>query len=391
MNCLFPNYSRLPIKFVRGQGAWLWDQHDNRYLDALSGIAVCSLGHAHPAVTQTICQQAKTLLHTSNLYQISAQEKLAEKLSAITGMDAAFFCNSGTEANEAAIKLARLYAQQQQNSHPNIVVTQGAFHGRTLGALSASDLANNSSFAPLLPGFIRVPYNDLQAIQTVIQAQENVCAIMLEPIQGENGVQIPDASYLPALRQLCDDHKLLLILDEVQTGLGRTGQWYDFMHSACQPDILTSAKALGNGVPIGVCLATQSLAPLLKPGTHGSTFGGNPLACSTAITVLETIEKDNLCQQAADTGAYILSNLKAKLGSCSRVVEIRGRGMMLGIELSHPAKPLQASMLKSGLLINVTAEKVIRLLPPLILTMEQAESMVDILVNHISNWEPASS
>ena len=391
MNCLFPNYSRLPIKFVRGQGAWLWDQHDNRYLDALSGIAVCSLGHAHPAVTQTICQQAKTLLHTSNLYQISAQEKLAEKLSAITGMDAAFFCNSGTEANEAAIKLARLYAQQQQNSHPNIVVTQGAFHGRTLGALSASDLANNSSFAPLLPGFIRVPYNDLQAIQTVIQAQENVCAIMLEPIQGENGVQIPDASYLPALRQLCDDHKLLLILDEVQTGLGRTGQWYDFMHSACQPDILTSAKALGNGVPIGVCLATQSLAPLLKPGTHGSTFGGNPLACSTAITVLETIEKDNLCQQAADTGAYILSNLKTKLASCSRVVEIRGRGMMLGIELSQPAKPLQASMLKSGLLINVTAEKIIRLLPPLILTMEQAESMVDILVNHISNWEPASS
>ena len=386
MSSLFPNYARLPVEFTHGNGVWLWDTQGKQYLDALSGIAVCSLGHAHPAVTRTVCDQAQKLTHTSNLYQIATQKALAEKLTDLTGLDTAFFCNSGTEANEAAIKLIRLHAHEQNNATPKILVMEGAFHGRTFGALSASDLPNNQRFIPLLDGFIRVPYNDTAAVKQAIQKNPDICALLVEPIQGENGVQIPDADYLPTLRQICDKHQILLVLDEIQTGIGRTGRWYAFMHKHCKPDILTSAKALGNGIPIGVCLAKKELAPLLMPGTHGSTFGGNPLACAVGMTVLETIETQQLCKHAETMGAGLLSALKSELEQYDTVITVRGQGLMIGIELNQPCKSLQAQALNAGLLINVTAERVIRLLPPLILKQEHADTIVNILSDTLSTW-----
>lgn len=386
MSFLFPNYSRADVSFIRGQGAWLWDAQGKRYLDALSGIAVCSLGHAHPAISQAVCEQAQALMHTSNLYRIEQQEQLAEKLAAITGLNSVFFCNSGAEANEAAIKLARLYARDHGISTPRIMVMQGGFHGRTLGALSASDLPNSDAFAPLLEGFIRVAYNDVAAVEQAVSDNPDVCAIMLEPIQGENGIQVPDAGYLSALRAICDKNKLLLILDEVQTGAARTGKWYAFMHDSCLPDILTGAKALGNGIPIGVCLARQALAPLFSPGTHGSTFGGNPLACAAAARVLETIENDDLCRRADALGADLLATFGDRLGEHDAVVAVRGKGLMIGIELNRDCKSLQTLALQNGLLINVTADRVIRLLPPLILSDEQAALLVDLLTQTITNW-----
>jgi acetylornithine aminotransferase len=371
------NYAPLPVTFVRGEGAWLWDTDDKRYLDALSGVAVCGLGHAHPAVAEAISEQAHTLLHTSNWYHIQLQETLAEKLTALAGMDNVFFSNSGAEANEAAIKLARLHGRQKQIDTPTIIVMEGSFHGRTMATLTATGNDKiQAGFEPLVPGFIRVPYNDLQAVRDVAQQHDNIVAVMVEPVTGEGGIRIPDAGYLPGLRELCDQHDWLLILDEIQSGMGRTGKWFAFQYTDIQPDILTLAKALGNGVPIGACLARGKAASLFQPGHHGSTYGGNPLVCAAALAVVDTLQQDQLAERAAQLGQRILSGLQQALADTAGVVECRGKGLMIAVELDRPCGELMKQALDKGLLINVTAGNVVRLLPPLILTDDQADQIV---------------
>lgn len=384
-NQLMYNYNRLPIGFERGAGIWLWDKEGHRYLDTVAGIAVCGLGHAHPAISKAISEQSESLLHTSNLYQIPLQQKLASKLSDLTGLDSAFFCNSGSEANEAAIKLTRLYAHKKGCQNPTIAVMQNAFHGRTMGAWSATD-THDVYFSPLLEGFIQIPFADINKLKELIQSTPNLSAVMLEPVQGEGGIHIAPDEYLCAVRELCDQHDLLMILDEVQTGVGRTGQWYCYQHSGILPDLLTSAKALGNGVPIGACLARESVSQHLKPGMHGSTYGGNPLACRAALAVIDTIERYDLCRQAAKVGDYLLTTLRAQLNP-SIVKEVRGRGLMIGIELHRSHPELVNIALKNHLLINLTAGCVIRLLPPLILTQEQAEEIVVQLMKVLEEAE----
>ncbi len=373
-------YTRLPVTFSRGEGVWLWDNHNNKYLDAIAGIAVCGLGHAHPAVTETICQQAKTLIHTSNLFQIEAQDRLANQLCALAEMDRAFFCNSGAEANEAAIKLARLYGHSNDILNPAIVVMEGSFHGRTLATLTASGNRKiQAGFEPLMQGFIRVPYNDIGAVKKVAQHNSDVVAILVEPVLGESGIIIPDRGYLQSLRSLCDDQGWLLMVDEIQTGLCRSGRWFAWQHEDTKPDVMTLAKSLGNGLPIGACLAQGKAAEVLQPGKHGSTFGGNPLACQVALTVIETMAKDKLAQRAADMGKYLLSQLDQTLSDIDGIVEIRGRGLLLAIELDRPCQPLSQVALDHGLVVNVTAEKIVRLLPPLILNRAEADQICQTL------------
>lgn len=374
---LMPNYNRLDATFSEGKGCWLSDHRGRRYLDMLSGIAVCNLGHTHPTVSEALCDQAARLIHTSNLYRIELQEKLAAKLTSLTGLDAVFFCNSGSEANETAIKLVRLHARVHHRENPVIAVMEQAFHGRTMAAWSATR-PDDIHYAPLLSGFTQIPYADIDSLEVLTETEPNLTAVMLEPVQGEGGIRIASDDYLKAVRELCNRHSLLLILDEVQSGIGRTGRWYCYQHSGIKPDIMTTAKALANGIPIGACLATDEIAQLFRPGLHGSTFGGNPLACRVALTVLETIEKDNLCEQAAKTGTYLLKALKKKLGS-EKIHEIRGKGLMLGIELAQPDPKIVSKALANGLLINLTAERVIRLLPPLILTLAEADEAVERL------------
>lgn len=380
-----PTYGRLPVTFTKGEGAWLWDQNNKRYLDALSGIAVCNLGHAHPAVHDAICAQSKTLLHTSNLYNIEVQEQLATKLCQLSGMDNVFFSNSGAEANEAAIKIARIYGHTKNIDHPIVIVMQKSFHGRTMGTLSATgNVKIQDGFSPLLDGFIHVTYNDINAIETAIQQNPNVVAVLVEPVQGEGGVNIPAPDYLNKIRALCDQHDLLMMLDEVQTGIARTGAWFAFQHNNIIPDVCTLAKALGNGVPIGACMAKGKAATLLTAGKHGSTFGGNPLVCSVALTVLNTIENEQLCQQAAAKGNAIQQAFTEQLKKNKHVVEVRNKGMMIGIQLDAPCMELVKIALEEGLLINVTGETTIRLLPPLIINKEQIELLVSklsVLVN----------
>ncbi|MGR9014799.1 MAG: acetylornithine/succinylornithine family transaminase [Gammaproteobacteria bacterium] len=377
---IMPTYGRLPITFERGEGAWLFDQNNNRYLDALSGIAVCSLGHAHPAVHQAICQQSEKLLHTSNLYGIAVQEQLADRLTEKSGMDNVFFCNSGAEANEAAIKLARKYGHEQGVDNPAIIVMDKSFHGRTLATLSATGNAKiQQGFAPLVEGFVRVPYNDISAIELAIKQHKNIVAILVEPIQGEGGVNIPAADYLNRIRNLCDQHKLLMMLDEIQTGIGRTGKFLAFQHNGIMPDVCTLAKALGNGVPIGACLAKGKAATIFTAGNHGSTFGGNPLACSAALAVLATLDAENLIEQAAQKGEAISAAFKERLSGNAHVVDIRHKGMMIGIELDRPCTELVQAALQKKLLINVTGEKNIRLLPPLIFDAQQILQLVETL------------
>jgi acetylornithine aminotransferase len=384
---IMPTYGRLPVTFERGEGAWLWDENNNRYLDALSGVAVCNLGHAHPAVHQAICKQSEKLLHTSNWYGIAVQERLADKLTEKSGMDNVFFCNSGAEANEAAIKLARKYGHEQGIEIPAIIVMEKSFHGRTLATLSATGNPKiQQGFAPLVEGFIRVPYNDISAIKQAIEQHSNVVAILVEPIQGEGGVNIPAADYLNQIRSLCDQHKLLMMLDEIQTGIGRTGKFLAYQHNAIIPDVCTLAKALGNGVPIGACLAKGKAAHLLTAGNHGSTFGGNPLACSAALAVLETLDNENLIEQAAQKGDAICSGFIEHLRGNKHVVDIRHKGMMIGIELDKPCTELVNSALQKGLLINVTNEKTIRLLPPLIIDDQQIDQLVETLSTLIKEY-----
>ena len=375
-----PIFAGLPVAFTHGQGAWLWDTHGKKYLDALAGIAVCGLGHAHPAVTAAICDQAGKLLHTSNWYEIPLQEQLAERLCKLAGMDNAFFCNSGAEANEAAIKLARLYGHQRNILVPGIIVTEGSFHGRTLATLSATGNRKiQAGFEPLVHGFHRVPYNDPAAVQLVGEHNKDIVAVLIEPITGEGGVSIPDAGYVKALRKICDERGWLLMLDEIQTGMCRTGKWFACQHEGVVPDVMTLAKGLGNGVPIGACLAHGKAAQVFKPGSHGSTFSGNPLVCRVALAVIEELEKGRFAERAAKLGEQLLKKFKQALGQAAGVKDIRGRGLMLAIELDRPCKELLQLALNQGLLINVTAENVIRLLPPLILTDAEADLLVSEL------------
>ena len=377
---LMQTYTPLPVTFSYGKGSWLFDEHGNSYLDALSGIAVCGLGHAHPAITEAIATQAGQLIHTSNLYQVGLQQSLGDRLTTLAGMDRVFFGNSGAEANEAAIKLARLYGQQQGIAHPAILVVEHSFHGRTLATLSATGNPKvQAGFAPLVEGFIRVPYDDLPAIEAQAQQNPDIVAILVEPIQGEGGIQIPQADYLSGIRTLCDTHGWLMMLDEIQTGMGRTGAWFAHQHQTIQPDVMTLAKALGNGVPIGACLARGLAAELFSPGTHGSTFGGNPLVCAAAIATCETIQNDQLVARAAQLGQRLLTGLQHSLANNPGVREIRGQGLMLGIELDRPCGELVQQALTAGLLINVTAGQIIRLLPPLVLSDAEADQIVEQL------------
>jgi len=377
MSNLMNTYTPLPVTFVRGEGVWLWDDQGKRYLDALAGVAVCGLGHCHPDLVKAICDQAGQLIHTSNLYHIGKQEQLATKLSHLAGMDNAFFCNSGAEANEAAIKLARLYGHNKGIDLPTIVVMERSFHGRTMATLTASGNRKvQAGFEPLLTGFARVPYNDLEAVSQVAVHNKNIVAILVEPYQGEGGVNVPQAHYLQGLRHLCDQNGWLLMLDEVQCGIGRSGKWFAFQHSGIHPDVMTLAKGLGSGVAIGACLAKGVASEVFKPGNHASTFGGNPLASTAALTTLNIIERDDLIRNALELGDYIRSSFKSTLSSIEGVKEIRGQGLMIGIELSRPCGELVREALSQGLLINVTSDKVVRLLPPLVMQRQEADLVV---------------
>lgn len=372
------SYQQLPVAFEHGAGAWLTAQDGQRYLDALSGIAVCGLGHAHPAVVQAITEQAGLLLHTSNHYRIPLQEQLATRLTKLAGMDKVFFCNSGAEANEAAIKITRLYGHKKDVHEAAIIVAEGSFHGRTLATLSATGNPKiQKGFEPLVPGFLHVPYNDPAAIQKAAQGNKNVVAVMLEPIQGEGGIVIPDEGYLRKVRAICNDLGLLLILDEIQTGMCRTGKWFACQHEEVIPDVMTLAKALGNGVPIGACLARGIAAEMIQPGSHGSTFGGNPLASRAAISVLDVLTEQQLDKRAEQLGEKMLSGFRAALAGVKGVTSIRGKGLMFGIELNRECKELANMALAEHLLINVTADNVVRILPPLIISDAEAQQIVD--------------
>ena len=384
---LMSTYNRLPVTFVQGQGAWLTDSEGRRYLDALSGIAVCGLGHAHPALTAALADQAGRLLHVSNLYRIAEQEQLGETLCQLSGMERVFFANSGAEANEAAIKLARLHGRRREIRNPAIVVMENSFHGRTLATLSATGNRKvQAGFEPLVQGFVRVPFDDLQALEAVAENQPDVVAVLVEPIQGEGGIRIPSDDYLAGIRALCDRQGWLMMLDEIQTGMGRSGRYFAFQHSEVVPDVMTLAKGLGNGVPIGACLARGEAATLFAPGHHGSTFGGNPLACRAGLVVCDTLRSADLPARAALLGEKLLDDLNAALGDLEAVQEIRGRGLMIGIELDRPCGELVGMALEAGLLINVTAERVIRLLPPLILSDAEAERLVEILARLVRDF-----
>lgn len=378
---IMPTYKRLDVCFTHGEGSWLYDTAGRRYLDALSGIAVCGLGHAHPAVTQAIVAQAGKLLHTSNLYGIALQQELAERITRLAGMDTVFFGNSGAEANEAAIKLARLYGHQKGIDKPSIIVMEGAFHGRTLATLSATGSRKvQAGFEPLVSGFVRARYGDLPEITAIARNNPRIVAVLVEPVQGEAGIRIAPPGYLAGLREICDAHGWLLMLDEVQTGNGRTGRMFAWQHEGAVPDVLTTAKGLGNGVPIGACLARGKAAAVFGPGNHGSTFGGNPLACAAANAVLQTIEDEHLCEHAARMGDLLVRQLRERLAGVPGVREVRGKGLMVGVELRSPGAGLVEAALAEGLLINVTADNVIRLLPPLVITEEEVTQITDILV-----------
>ena len=384
---LMSTYSRLPVSFVRGEGAYLFDTEGNKYLDALSGIAVCSVGHANPQVADAIADQARTLVHTSNIYGIPHQAELGEKLCKLSGMDKVFFANSGAEANEAAIKLARLYGKKKGIERPKIIVMSGSFHGRTLATLSATGSRKvQAGFSPLVEGFVRVNYNDIEAIEKIAENNADISAILVEPIQGEGGIIVPDAGYLTKIREICDRKDWLMMLDEIQTGIGRTGEWFAFQHEKIKPDVMTLAKALGNGVPIGACLAAGKASDVFSPGTHGSTFGGNPLVTRVALEVLKIVEDQDLRANATKMGNYLLEQFKKELASVEGVKAIRGRGLMLGIELNKDCGELVSMALEQKLLINVTAGKTIRLLPPLIITQEQADEIVKTVVTNIKKF-----
>ena len=385
---LMNTYGPRSTTLVRGEGCWLWDDKGNKYLDALSGIAVCGLGHSHPAVAKAIAEQAATLTHCSNYFNIPLQEQLADALRSASGMTNMFFGNSGAEANEAAIKLARMYGHKRGIKLPTVVVMEKSFHGRTLATLSASGNRKiQAGFEPLVRGFVRAPFDDLAALEKIAENNSDVCAILVEPIQGEGGIRVPAPDYLNRLRAFCDKHQWLLMLDEVQTGNGRTGTYFNFQQYNITPDVVTTAKGLGNGLPIGVCLAHGVAAELMQPGNHGSTFGGNLLACAGALATVETIENQQLSLKAAKIGDRLLAGFKERLAGVKTVKDVRGRGLMIGIQMTMPCKSLFAQALDAGLVINVTADSVIRLLPPLIFDEAHADQLMDVLVPLIVNFK----
>ena len=371
-------YNQLQVTFEHGQGAWLWDTSNQKYLDALSGIAVCSLGHAHPDITRTISEQAAKLLHTSNTYIIGKQVELAKKLTAIAGFDQAYFCNSGAEANETAIKLARLYARKKAIAEPIIITLKNSFHGRSLATVSASGSERlQQGFEPLVKTFLHVNLNDIDELKRLtMQHQDQMIAIMLEPLQGDGGIHVADEKYLQTIRNLCDQHDWLMILDEVQTGMGRTGKWFCYQHSGVAPDIMTVAKALGNGVPIAACLARGKAINLFGPGKHGSTFGGNPLVCAVGCAVIDVMQRDNIPLHAEKMGNYLQNKLRELMSEIPGIKAVRGKGLMLGVELDKNCLEMPGLALKHKLLINVVSNKVIRILPPLIITEAEADEIV---------------
>lgn len=382
---LMPTYARLPVTFEKGEGVWLWDSNNERYLDALSGIGVCGLGHAHPAVAATLANQGSRLIHTSNLYHIPQQQKLADELMRLSGMEQAFFTNSGAEACEAAIKVARRYGHNQGIETPTIVVAEGSFHGRTLATLSATGNRKvQAGFEPLVQGFARVAFNDLDELREVAKHNSDIVAILIEPIQGEGGICTPDDDYLTGVREICDQNEWLMMLDEIQSGICRTGEWFAWQHSSAKPDVMTLAKGLGNGFPVGACLVSGPAANVLQPGNHGSTYGGNPLACSVALTVLETMEQQQLAARATELGARIRSGLTQALAELGDAIELRGKGLMIGVVLDRPCGELLKAALAERLLISVQAERVIRMLPPLIISDEEADEMVARLAKVIT-------
>ena len=381
MSHLMNTYARLPVAFTRGEGVWLWDAQGKRYLDALAGVAVNSVGHSHPKLVAALRDQVGKLIHTSNIYHIDAQEKLADKITQLSGMDSVFFCNSGAEANEAAIKIARYYGHKKNIESPAVVVLEKSFHGRTLATLSATGSRKvQAGFEPLVSGFVRVPFNDLEAVRRVAASNKNVVAILAELVQGEGGVSVCDGGYLKGLREICDAHGWLLMLDEVQTGIARTGTMFAFQHYGVTPDVMTLAKGLGGGVPIGACVAKGTAATLFQPGSHGSTFGGNLLACAAGLATLDIVESENICRNATEIGEHIRASLKRALAETPGVKEIRGQGLLIGIELDRPCGELVKTALAAGLLINVTADTVVRLVPPLVISRAEADQLVNELV-----------
>ena len=371
-------YARQPVAFVRGEGVWLWDEAGKKYLDALAGIAVSTLGYAHPKLTRALQDQVARVMHTSNLFRIPLQEQAADRIAEITGLDEVFFCNSGLEANEAAIKIARKYGHDRGIAEPAIIVMEKAFHGRSLATLSATGNRKvQAGFEPLVSGFVRVPLNDLDAVRHVAEHNRNVAAVFIEPIQGEGGINVSRIEYLRGLKEICDKHEWLFMCDEIQCGLGRSGKWFVYQHAGLQPDVVPLAKGLASGVPVGACVVGGRARGVFKPGNHGSTFGGNPLAMRGVVTTIDVIKEERLIERAARVGELIRSEIKNQ--NIPGVVDVRGMGSMIGIELAQPCGELVMQALEAGLVLNVTAENVIRMLPPLIMTEDEARLVVERL------------
>ncbi len=379
-NYLMNTYNRKKVSFVKGDGVYLWDDNGKKYLDALCGLAVTSLGHSNLDISEVLARQSKTLIHTSNAFIIEQQKRLGKKLCMLSGMETTFFCNSGAEAVEASIKIARKYGNDQKIKNPEIIVMNNSFHGRTMAALSAtSEGKAHQGFYPLLDGLTRAPYNDIKSIESLSKTNKNIVAILLEPIQGEGGIIIPNDDYLSQLRDICDKNNWLLMIDEVQTGFCRTGKWFAFQHSNIIPDVICVAKALGNGVPIGACLANDKASKVLVPGSHGSTFGGNFLSTSVGLKVLEIMKDQDLCKKSRESGSYFKSSLEKTLKDFNVIKEIRCKGLMVGIELKKDCMHLAQDALENGLVINITKQNIIRMLPPLIIDKTQLDEIVSIL------------
>ncbi len=381
MTHVMNTYARQPVAFTHGEGVWLWDEDGKKYLDAVAGVAVNTLGHAHPRLVRALSEQIGRVIHTSNLYGAPLQEQAAERLCALSGLDEAFFCNSGLEANEAAIKLARKYGHSRGKKKPSIIVMENAFHGRSLATLSATASKKaQDGFGPLVEGFVRVPLNDLDAIRAAAAENDDIVAVLMEPIQGEGGIHVSQLDYLRGLAQLCNEREWLFLSDEVQSGIGRTGKWFMYQHAGISPDVLTLAKGLGSGVPVGACLTGGRARGVFGLGNHGSTFGGNQLAMRAILTTLEAMTEEKLLESALTVGTHLRERLSEQLASVPGVVEVRGMGLMLGIQLDRPCREIVKLCLDRGLIVNVTADTVVRLLPSLIMTRAEADQVVELLV-----------
>lgn len=382
MSHVMNTYARLPVAFVRGEGVWLWDESGKKYLDGLAGIAVNTLGYGHPKLVKALSERiASGITHTSNLFRVPSQEAAADRIAEITGLDEVFFCNSGCEANEAAIKVARLYGHKRGIERPEIIVFENAFHGRTLATLSATGSRKvQAGFEPLVAGFVRVPLDDLDAVRSIAEHNKNVVAVLIEPIQGEGGIHVSRMEYLRSLKEICDRNEWLFMADEVQCGLGRTGQWFVYQHAGISPDVLPLAKGLGGGVAVGACVTGNRAKGIFTPGKHGSTFGGNPLACAAVIATIDAMKDEKLLENASAVGRAIREGLATGLAGSAGFVEARGMGLMIGVELDRPCGDIVGMALERGLVLNVTAESVIRLLPPLVMTQNEGRQLVDILV-----------